>query len=239
MRPARFVRRGVTSVAGLSFAAFALTAGVAFAASPVSGFVSGQILSVKGASFVVKNEFGSVADSTVSVTGSSSILEQVAAAKSAVTTGACVTAMGTKASDGTVDAERVTVSVPVKGSCSTGFSGHAGGGGGRRPTSTGSGAPSHNFSGFGNFGFASGSVTGISGSTFTVKGESGTTKVSISGSTALTEMKDVTQSAISPEECAEVSGTSSNNGATVKATTITLSKPTSSGCEHGFGGRSS
>jgi hypothetical protein len=147
--------------------------------------------------------------------------------------------MGSKASDGTVDAERVTVSAPVKGACSTGFAGHGGGGDGRRPSSAGSGKPTGNFSGFANFGFASGSVTGVSGGTFTVKGTSGTTKVSISGSTALTEMKDVARSAISPDECVNVSGTSSNDGATVEATTITLSKPTANGCGHGYPGRSS
>jgi hypothetical protein len=63
-------------------------------ATPISGFLSGQVVSVKGATFVLKNTFGSVTNSTVSVTGSSRIIEQLTATRSDLTAGACVTANG-------------------------------------------------------------------------------------------------------------------------------------------------
>ena len=73
-------RVGKSSLIGGSvLAALATSAGLALAATPVSGSISGQVTSVKGSSFVVKDAFGPVAASTVSVTGSSAIIEQVAA----------------------------------------------------------------------------------------------------------------------------------------------------------------
>jgi hypothetical protein len=49
-------------------------------------------------------------------------------------------------------------------------------------------------------------------------------------------MLNVGRSAIKADQCVTVRGTSSNNGATVKATSVNLSKPTSTGCNRGFPG---
>lgn len=229
------------SVAGLVTAAAALTAGVAVAATPVSGFVVGQIQSVSGKTFVLEDSDGSVSASKVLLTKSTDVTEQLTATRSQLGKGECVTAMGTKASDGTVEAMRLTISSAVKGSCSTGFFGH-----GSRPAGAPSGRPSGGtppagvsgggFSGFGNgnFGFASGKVTKLSGSTVTLKSSSGTSKASVSSSTQLTRIVTVADSKIDKGQCARVSGTSSNSGATVNATSVSLSQPTSSGCSGGF-----
>jgi len=234
----RHVTRRGPLVTGLALIGFALGAGLALAAAPVSGFVSGQVVSVKTGSFVVKNSFGSVADSTVSLSGSSSIIEQVSAKISALTKGACVMANGAKTSSGAVEAQRITISAPVKGTCSSGFFGHGGGRGGPggiRPTGA-NGSPPARFTGFGNFGFAVGSISAVNGSTLTVKGTSGSTTVTLSGSTELLQMRSVGRAAIKADECVSVRGTSSNDGVTVTAASINLSQPTSTGCNRGFGG---
>lgn len=214
-----------------------LAAGTAAAATPVSGFVSGQVVSVKSGSFVLKDAFGAVADSTVSLSRSSAIVEQLAASRSDLKAGACVTANGEKASDGTVDAVRITISPAVKGTCSNGFFGHGGGvrPGGPPPGANGS-TPPANASRFGNFGFAAGSISAVDGDTITVKGTS-TVKVALSSSTELTKMTTVASSAIAVDDCATVRGTSANEGLTVGATSVELSKPTTSGCGRGFPGR--
>jgi hypothetical protein len=216
--------------------------------APISGFVSGQVVSTKDGSFVLKDTFGPVAESTVAVPKTSSIIEQVSAARSDLKVGTCVFASGQKASNGTVNAERITISTAVKGKCSTGFG--FGAGGGHRPSgqgaSTGSAGSSPggstppaargNFSGFANFGFASGSITKIDGDTLTVHSPTGSSTLALSGSSMLSEMKTVDSSAVAANDCATVRGTSSDNGAHLTATSIQLSKPSSSGCSRGFPG---
>lgn len=222
--------------------ALATSTGLAVAATPVSGSISGQVTSVKGSSFVVKDAFGPVADSTVSVTGSSTIIEQVTASSSDLKVGVCVAAIGEKASSGAVTATRITISAAVKGACSSGFFGRGGGGprpGDTPPSGGGAGAggrPGFTPGSFGNFGFASGLVSALKGSTLTVHGTTGSTTVTVSSKTQLLEMEKVASSAITVNECANVRGTSSNDGLTVAATSVNLSKPTSSGCNRGFGG---
>ncbi len=104
------------------------------------------------------------------------IIKQSTGTRSALVTGACVNANGQKATSGAVDAMRITITAPVKGSCATGFvGGHGPGIGGyaggppRIPTGStgaaGAGPPAGGFPGFGNFGFASGSITAVDGST--------------------------------------------------------------------------
>ena len=221
-------------LAGLVLGALA-TGSVAFAASPVSGFISGQIVSVKGTSFVVKNSFGTVGDSTVSLTGSSVLVKQSSAPRSELMTGTCVTAVGQQATSGAVDAFRVTIAPAVKGSCATGFFGHRGGY--PRSGASGTAAPPANFTAFGNFGFAAGEITAVKGDTLTIHGQNRTTTVTLSSSTDILAMQKVTSSAIADNECASVRGTSADNGITVKATNINLSEPGQSGCNHGFPGR--
>jgi hypothetical protein len=228
-------------VGSLMAAGAALTAEVALAAAPASGFVLGQIQSVSAKTFVLKDSDGSVATSRVLLQSSTNVTEQLTATRAELSKGECVTAMGTKASSGTVEAMRLTISAAVKGSCTSGFFGHgsrpAGAPSGTPPTGTPpAGAPSGGFSGFGNgnFAFAAGKVTKVAGSTLTLKGSSGTSKASVSASTQLTRIATVTDSKIDKGQCARVSGTSANAGATVNATSVALSQPSSSGCSGGF-----
>ena len=241
--------RGRPFIITLALASAVLGAGVASAASPgVTGFVSGQITSVKSPQFVVKDTFGAVAESTISLAASGTVTERLTASHSDLKVGACVMANGEKATTGSaIDAERLTITSPVDGKCTTGF--FAGGGG--RP-GNGTGGPyggaayagnEPSFGGFGNFGFAFGSITAINGSTLEVKGtpfgstKPTTTKVELSSSTQLTAVKTVDASAIKVGACASVRGTSANEGLTVKATSVSLSQPTSNGCGFGFPGR--
>ncbi len=230
-----------------------LAAGAASAATPVvTGFVSGQITSVKGAQFVVKDSFGAVADSTVSLAHSGTVTERLTVSRSDLTVGACVTANGERATSGSaIDAQRLTIAPPVDGKCTTGSFGRGGsrpGGGTRGPYSGGaSGGSRPSFSGFGgfaNFGFAFGSVTAVDGNTIEVKGtpfgstKPTTTNVELSSSTQLMAVKTVDASAIKVGACASARGTSTNQGLTVKATSVGISQPVSNGCGFGFPGRS-
>jgi hypothetical protein len=222
----------------------ALAGGVALA-SAVTGRLSGQVVSVKGKSVLIKLsqslvDEGYPVSSTISV-GSAPIRDDVTVSSSMLKTGVCVTAMGTSAS-GVIDASSITISAPVKGSCSRGgFSGHddAGSGASRSGNfpsgSFPTGRSSGSFAGFGGGNFAVGSVTAIDGTTLTVKGttsegKSSLSKVKVGSTTKLTLDRSVGASAISKGECVEAAGTSSNNGVALAATAITLSKPTSSGC---------
>jgi hypothetical protein len=75
--------------------------------------------------------FGSTAATSRSVTTTASTTYAVSstATSGAVSKGLCVAAIGSKASDGTLDAQSITVSTPTGGTCST--TGLAGGFGGR------------------------------------------------------------------------------------------------------------
>lgn len=219
------------AAAGLAIVGTAASADLSAAPARVSGFVSGQVVSVKGAGFVVKSSFGAVADSTVSVTGASVITEQLSSTRSALVRGVCVTANGQKAASGAIDALRITVAPPVKGACSTGFSLH---GGSTRSRSAAAAGPPSGSSGFGNFGFAAGKITGIKGDKLIVHGADGSSTVALSGSTEILETHAVGRSAIAVDACALVRGTSSDAGVKIKATSIDLSKPGASGCGHGF-----
>ena len=225
-----------------AFAAFAIVPAVASAAAPVQGSVSGPVVSVSGSTFTITTSLSPSGKSKVSA-GSATITEQATAPKSSLKVGACVMASGTRNSKGVVTATRITISQPVKGSCTNGFRPV----GGTRPNRTG--PPSGNrtppvggFSRSGNFGFAFGSVTKLSGSTLTVKGmafgssKATTTTVDLSPKTALEETKTVKASAIKTKMCAFVNGTSTDKGVTVKATRIALSPETNGVCTSGFRG---
>jgi hypothetical protein len=240
------IRRFLPSLAGL-LAAAALSSASALAASPVSGFIVGQVISLKPGSFVVKSSFGSVGDSTVTLGSGSTVIEQLTASRSDLKLGACVVADGQSASGGAVEASRITISQPVKGSCSNGFFGRGGAGragrpggappGGAPPSGNAAGAGGRSFTGSGNFGFASGTITSISGSTLTVKGQSTTSTVTLASSTELLAMQAVSPAKIALDACVRVAGTSSDGGATITASSVSLSTPGPNGCSGGFTGR--
>jgi len=219
------------------------------AASPVQGSVFGPVVSVKGTTFTITTSLSPTGKSLVSA-GSARITEQATAPRSSLKVGACVSAMGTRDSKGVVAAQRISISEPVKGQCGAGFVRRAGGG---RPPGTGTGPPRTGTTprtgppgGFrsGNFGFAFGSVTKMSGSTLTVKGRSFgssstksiSTTVTISSKTSLMQTVAIKVSAVKPKMCAFVRGASSDKGVTVKATDVALTPEASGSCTNGFRG---
>jgi hypothetical protein len=154
-------------------------------------------------------------------------------------------ASGTRNSKGVVAAQRISISAPVKGQCTSGFAGRAGGGPPRTGTVPRTGTtprtqPPGGSGGNTNFGFAFGSIKKIDGSTLTVKGRSfrstktTTTTVTVSSKTTLQETKSVTASAVTTGACAFVNGTSTDKGKTVKATTIALTPKVNGACNAGF-----
>jgi hypothetical protein len=220
---------GRARIALTALAGSGLLASGATAASPVEGSVAGPVVKVAGDTFtlatpaslnVPKNR------STVDVVSSTVITEQQTLSRSDVKTGLCASAFGTRNSKGVVASQRITLTAPVKGSCTAG-SRFGGGGTGRFPPGGGSFGSS-------NFGFAFGKITKVKGTTFTVKGARGTTTVTDSAKTQVSRTVKVGKSAIRLKECAFVRGTSTNKGATVKAQSIALSQPVSGGCTNGF-----
>ena len=217
-----------------AFAAFAIVPAVASAASPVQGSLFGPVVAVTGSTFTITTSLSPTGKSKVSA-GSATITEQATAPKSSLKVGACVMASGTRNGKGVVTATRITISQPVRGSCTGGFSR-----GGTRPNRPGGTPPAGGFNRSANFGFAFGSITKLSGSTLTVKSVSFgsskavTTTVDLSSKTALEETQTVKASAIKTKTCAFVNGTSANKGVTVTATRIALSAETNGTCTNGF-----
>jgi hypothetical protein len=232
----------------LALACVCATFAGAAAAAPVAGSVSGPVISVKGSTFTLTTTLSPTGKSTVSVSKTTVITTQETLARSALATGACVMATGQKNAKGVVAATRITLSAPVKGQCTAGFgrgsrprgAGTGPPGGGTRPPGTGSGRPGGGFGNFANFGFATGKVSALKGSTLTVKGKLGsksvTTTVTVSAKTQIEKTVRVGVSAISAKSCAFVRGTSGDKGVKVDAQDISLSKATSSGCRFGFRG---
>jgi len=215
----------------------AVAAAVALlAASPVQGSLFGPVVSTKGTTFTITTSLSPNGKSIVSA-GAARITEQATAPRSALKVGACVMANGSKNSKGVVAALRISISAPVKGSCTGGFAFARGGA--NRPPRTGT-PPPGGFRRPGNFGFAFGQVTKLSGSTLTVKGtdlrtkKAATTTVSFSSKTTLSETKTVDASAVQTKTCAFVRGTSTDKGETVKATDVALTPERNGSCATGF-----
>jgi len=203
-------------------------AGPVAAATPVPGSVFGPVTAVAGSTFKVATSQSPTGFSTVSVSPATSIVEEVAGARSDLKNGVCVTATGTKGAKGAVAAVRVTVTQPVKGACGNGFGGSGGTGRrGPRPAGNGGHRPPGGASGFG---FAAGKISAVKGDTLTVHGKTASTTVTVSVKTQVLVQREVTRAAISVKSCASVRGTSSNGGVTVTAQRVELSKPTATGC---------
>ncbi len=208
------------------------------AASPIQGSVFGPVVSVKGTTFTITTSLSPNGKSVVSAS-SAKITEQAAAPRSSLEVGACVMATGARNSKGVVAATRITLSAPVKGTCGGGFTfRRPGSGGANRPPRTGGSPPAGGFQRSGNFGFAFGLVTKMSGSTLTVKGSFGPTKrtttVTVSSKTSLSHTIAVTPSDLKLKECAFVRGASPDRGKTVKATDVALTPERNGSCANGF-----
>jgi hypothetical protein len=223
-------------------------AGVASAAAPVTGSISGPVVSVKGSTFTVTTSLSPTGKSAVTVSKSTTIITQETVALSALKAGDCAMATGQKNSKGVVTAQRISLSTPVKGQCTAGFGrggARPGGGapgsgtGGQRPPGSGNG--SGGFGNSANFGFAVGTISSVKGDNLTVKGtingKAVTTAVTVSSKTQISKTVQVGASAIAVKDCAFVRGTSSDKGVTVAAQSVNITKPTSTGCRFGFTGR--
>jgi hypothetical protein len=232
------MRHAILSLGALA-GGLALGAGAAGAASPVQGSISGPVVSVKGTTFTVTTSLSPSGKSAVTVVSSTRITAQAAGTSKNVKKGLCVTALGTKDKKGVVTAQRVTLRAPVKGSCTGGFAGRGGRGGGtppanrQRPPGSGGG---NGFRGNANFAFATGTVSVVKGTTVTVKGTTGTTTVVLAKKTQIDRTLTVGAKAIKLKLCAFVYGTSSDKGLTVKAQSVALSKPGANGCNARFRG---
>jgi hypothetical protein len=214
---------GATAKASASPTPSSTAAAGARGARGFGGGLSGPIASVGSGSFTVT---ANSATDTVTYTASTTFDRTSAGSLADVTAGSCVSVVETSGSDastGSVDAGSVRISAPVNGSCTAGFGGAAGfgGGGGQRPTARPSGAPGGGGFGGGGFGGGSrrggmlvGSVASVTGSSFIVTvtptgSSSGTqatttTDVTVSDSTTYTVTKAASAADLAVGACARV-----------------------------------
>jgi hypothetical protein len=229
--------------------------------SPAFPGVVGTAAAVSGSSLEVQNPTSGQV--TVTFTASTPITDTVSVTSKDVTVGSCVTVVGKPSAAGaaakSVTATSVTISAPVKGSCTGGGAGGFGGGGfGGFGGGQGTASPRPSFSprprptgsrgafGNGTFGGADGKVTSVSASGFVVEARSRTagsgtatdTSVTVITTSASKYLKTVTASASALKVglCITAVGTPNSIGA-VAARSIRISQPGPTGCVTGLGGR--
>jgi hypothetical protein len=197
------------------------------AAAPVRGSIAGPITAVEGVTFTVETTLSPTGKAKVSVTPAVMITEQTTGTRADLKKGVCVMAIGRK-SKTVVAARRITINgAGARCGAARRFGrGRPPGAGNRRPPGSGGGG------GFNpaNFGFAFGTISKVEGATFTVKGRTGATVVKVSPQTQIGRVVDVEPRAIAVKLCAFVFGTSSDRGVTVKAQSVSLSKPRAGSC---------
>lgn len=269
-------RRGVAALGALVLVAASMApmvvagpGGVAWAASKSSKSptphafagpaASGKISYVSGNSLEVQN--AETGQTTVDISSKTAITATVAVSLKAVASGSCITATGTKAKSGAIDATTITLVAASGGKCGVGGfrsgRGAATGGGNFRPRTTGSSGATRHFTVPANTATAFGKVTSVSGSTvsiegtmfsFSAAGKSASsskkststtvpkaTKVMVDVSSKTKYLKTGTGSAKSLKvgECATAFGSTSSIGA-VTATRLSVTPATGGTC--GFGG---
>jgi hypothetical protein len=228
------------------------------AATTFGPAASGTIASILGQDLEVQGTSG---QTTVDVTAKTAITATVSVRLSDITPGTCISATGTKAPAGKVDATLITVEPAVKGNCTEGgfgSGGFRGAPGGAAPTRTTGTVPAR-FRAPTNVAGAFGKVTSISGSTITVQGislagfgrpASGTTPTSrpkttpkaspqtviVSSKTKYSKSERVTSGALKVGECATAFG-STNDIGVVTATRLTVTQPVNGSCSTGLGFR--
>ena len=273
-------RRGLGALGALVLASASMAAagpgGVAFAATKSSKTAtrparpaaqrpaaSGQIAYISGNTLEVRSQ--QTGQTTVDITAKTAITATVAVSLKAVATGSCITATGTKAKSGALDATTVTLVAANGANCGSGFRGGRGGGpaggGNFRRGTTGSSNPGRSFtpppnaaSAFGKVTSVSGSKVAVEGTIFSFSGASQSSSRSKKGSTSATAPKagkvtvDVgsktkylktgpgSRKSLIVGECATAFGSTSSIGA-VTATRLAVSPATSGSCGlGGFGG---
>lgn len=218
---------------------------------------SGTIASILGQSLEVQGTSG---QTTVDLTAKTAITATVSVGLSAVKTGTCISASGTKGTGGKVDATLITIEPSVNGSC-TERGGSPGGGlrgepGRSFPRTSGS-VPSTRLTVPTNVAGAFGKVTAVSGSTITIQGisfagfgqptastsvpttttvpKTSPETVIVSSKTKYSKTQRVTSHALKVGECATAIGTTNDIGV-VTAARLTVTQPTAGSCSTGFGG---
>jgi hypothetical protein len=205
----------------------------------------GTAAAVSGSNIEVQNPTNGQV--TVTFNGSTKFLDNVSGTLADVTTGECVSVIGTAAGTGKVTATAVTITPAAPNGCTGGAGGFGGGraGGGRpsgAPRPSGTPRPSGGARPGAGGGRAVGTVASVSGSTFTVQGaaRNGNTPapvtVTVTGTTTYSKTETATSSAVAVGDCIAALGKPDDTGA-VTATSITISKPGPNGCSTGFGGR--
>jgi hypothetical protein len=211
---------------------------------------SGMIASVSGTTLEVQDP--QTGQTTVNVSSKTVIIATVSASESSIAKGTCISATGTKGSGGSVKATNISIFAATKGECTRGFGAGAGGfrfTGGTIPRRTTGSRPPGNFTRPANFASASGKVTSKSGTTIKVEAvtvsfakgkvttKTGPKTVDVAKSTTYAKTERATASSLKVGECVTATGSTNNIGA-VSATTLMVTKATSSGCSAfgGFGG---
>jgi hypothetical protein len=217
---------------------------------------SGQIAYISGDTLEVRDQ--ATGQTTVKITSKTAITATVAVTLKAVAKGSCITASGTKAKNGALDASTVTLTATNGGKCGGGYRVPLGRGGGDfAPRSTGSSTPRRQFTPPANAATAFGKVTAVGGSKVTVDGtmfsfsaaRRSSSKSKKATSTTVPKAKKLTvdlssktkylktgagtAKSLKVGECATAFGSTSSIGA-VTATRLSVSPATSAGC--GFGG---
>ena len=208
---------------------------------------SGTVAAISGTTMQVQNQ--AVGQVAVSWTRTTKFTQAVTSTVSAaVKAGKCVVAVGptgTSASDVSFTASTLVVTSPVNGECARGFGG--GGTGERRPGFP-SGAPSGRPSGvptggrYGTGGAVSiGKITSVSGGTFMIAAQSGSTTATTpktiltDSSTKVTSDSATTSTSLKVGKCVTARGKTDSTG-TVAATSVGISNAVNGQCTNGFGG---
>lgn len=188
---------------------------------------SGTIAQLAASSMQVQN--ASSGEVTVNFSGSTTFTDRVSATLADVSTGSCVVVTGT----GTpVAAKSVEISVAGNGTCA------AGGGGARDGDTRRAARPS----GTNNARGASGKVTAVSATGFTVEqdnrqtGAATSVQVTVGSATTYSKSESANSGALKVGECVAATGQADDTGA-VTAKTISISQAGPNGCSTFGGGR--
>lgn len=217
---------------------------------------SGSIAAITGQSLEVQNP--STGQTTVTYTATTTFTRTTPASLADVTVGVCATAVApARASSGTttapggtapVDAITVAITQPAGGSCHAGSGGglarasRVGGVGGTSGTTPGGKSRAARKAHRGLARVASGSVSAVSGSSFTVQrldpanNATVARTVVVNAATTYTQVVGASPSNLAVGLCVRAVGPTSSTGA-VTATSIRVNQPGPHGCRGGFGGR--
>lgn len=219
--------------------------------------VSGSIAAITGQSLEVQSP--SAGQTTVNYSSTTTFTQTAPASLSDVTVGTCITAVApARASSGTtakpggtapLDAITVAITQPSGGSCHVGSGGRlaqtsrAGGVGGTSGTTPGGKTRSARNAQRGLGRVASGSVSAVSGTSFTVQrpdvatDATVTRTVVVSATTTYTQVVGASPGNLAVSLCVRAAGPTSSTGA-MTATAIHISQPGPHGCSGGFRRRS-